>query len=144
MRKLRITLFLVLISTAAIVITSFKRVYVFPADGLLELTAVPSSTGVTVSGALKSSGAKIVKITTTRDGDEALVRIYGDAISPTDNPKCCPGTFSTSVATAGGLRDIGVGDSTRFITVGTLFGIPLRAPRWSKSDAACRIVWRAP
>jgi hypothetical protein len=135
-----------LLSVATLVVVvafSFKREYVLPATGLLELSAAENSGVVVVSGAIRSSGAKITRITTTRFDDYVLVRVYADAIRSSDDPKDCAGTFIIPVALSPEMSAIKVGESPRSVTVGQVFGVPIRVPRFRRHPSAVRVVWSA-
>jgi hypothetical protein len=136
----------IFVTAAAIVIcaVSFKREYVVPSDGLLAVRARERGTQVIVTGALKSSGAKITKTTLTRHRGDVLVRVYAAGIGPTDKPQDCVGTFSVAIPRTSDVHVISVGESAGWMTVGEIFQfLPVRLPRLRNEPSAVTVVWAA-
>lgn len=120
-----------------------RREHVVPADGIVGLAAQErGGDAIVVTGSLLASGAKVARTTVTRSDGEALIRIYGAGITPTDAPEDTRGSFAV-VIPARDLRSIAVGESANSITVGTLMGLSVRLPRWPPKPSANRIAWRA-
>jgi hypothetical protein len=138
--KLGVIVMLLAIAAALIVI-GFTREYAVPASGLLELTAFPSADEVVVTGILLSSDARIARVTTTRYADVVLVRVYTQRITDDDDPKTVRGNFAVAIPRRSGMTAIAVGERAHTVTVGRLFGIPIRMPWIPENEGASLIVW---
>jgi hypothetical protein len=130
-----------LLIIAIIGVVCFKREYVIPGDGLVGVAASRVDNIVKVSGSIQSSGAKIVKTTTARNGDAILLRVYADRIRENDDPKECFGSFAIVIPLETGINSIQAGESPRVLTIGRLWGMPIRLPRLHRNTAAARLVW---
>jgi hypothetical protein len=118
----------------------FRREYVVPASGLLDITAVAGSRHIVVSGVLLSSMSYVRKTTTEPYRDGVIVRVYVGLIPTTGNLDKLTRTFATSVPRSRDTRVIYVGDGQQWETVGRLYGAAVRMPR--DENAAAKIVWR--
>ncbi|HYC61037.1 MAG TPA: hypothetical protein VEK79_15860 [Thermoanaerobaculia bacterium] len=126
---------------AVIAWIGFKRQYVIPAAGLLDVTAVAGPRDVVVSGVLLSSMSHVTKTTTDRYADGVIVRVYVELI-PVDGTSLASltRTFTAAVPRSRDARVIYVGDARERETVGSLYGLPVRVPR--RDESAARVVWR--
>jgi hypothetical protein len=131
----------VVIVLIAIVVTAFKRKYVLPSSGLVGLQAHTENNRVIVSGSILPSGAKITKTTLERNHGAALVRVYVAGIEPTDRPEDCRGAFAVVVPLTEDITAVAAGESSRWLTVGEVFGIPVRIPKWPINHTANRVLW---
>lgn len=125
---------------AAGIWASFKRDYVVPAPGLLDVTTRGTAQEVVVSGVLLSSTAHVTRTSTGPYKEGVIVRVHVDLIRPNDDLDRLTRTFSATVPRSSRTRVIYLGDGQEWETVGRLFGMPLRVPR--RKDWAAKIVWR--
>ena len=84
---------LVMLAVVVVATVGFRREYVLPADGLVDVQATTSDGDVVVSGAIRASGGRITKTTVRRYGDELVVRVFATAIRSGEMPRETPGTF---------------------------------------------------
>ncbi|HEY0140869.1 MAG TPA: hypothetical protein VGF48_08230 [Thermoanaerobaculia bacterium] len=117
----------------------FRRQYVVPAAGLLDVTTRATPQEVIVSGVLLSSMARVTKTTFAPYKDGVLVRVYVDLIRPGDDSDQVMRSFSARVPrSSSGV--IYVGDDQAWETVGQLYGLAVRVPR--EKEWAAKAVWR--
>lgn len=121
--------------------SGFKREYALPAYALLDLKASRSADAIIVTGALRGSSAKVVRTTATHGSGDVLIRVYAHAIKATDDPRSTVGTFTAVVPLGPSVHAVLVGDGRRFLTVGRLWGLPIRLPRLHADESAVRLIW---
>jgi hypothetical protein len=149
MTRPRMAMFLMFLVAGVVVIAlivrgGFRREYVPSAGSLLNLRASEQGSTIIVSGGLLASGAKITRLTTSRYGDVILIRVYAAAIEADDDPRTTHGTFAVRISREPTIRAIKVGDGDRMLTVGNLYGAPIRLPRSGRDDTANEVVWTRP
>ena len=125
---------------AAVFWIGFRREYVVPARGLLDVTAVTGSRQIVVSGVLLSSMAYVRKTTVEPYRDGVIVRVYVDVIPSTGDLHGLTRTFAASLPRTHDTTVIYVGDGQEWETVGRLYGVALRIPR--HKDEAAKVIWR--
>ncbi len=131
---------IVVIGIVAVCTASFRREHVLSHDGLVGLKATRHTDVVFVSGSILPSGARIEKITTTRSDGDVLIRVYTARIDAGESQHSS-GRFNVSVHVGGGIRSIRIGESSNVITLGRMFGIPVRVPRASRTPSTERVLW---
>lgn len=134
--------FLGVAAAALIVGFGFRREYVMRSGDLLDLRAVSRHNGVVVTGSLLASGARITRVTNARYGDAVLVRIYAAGIEGKDDPRETRGSFAAFIDRDPRLTEISVGDHSRWLTIGSVYGVPIRIPRLRRDSSVSRVVWR--
>ena len=125
---------------AVFVWAGFKRQYVIPASGLLDVTATAMPRQVLVSGVLLSSMAHVTRTTTEPYKEGVIVRVYVDLIRPGDDLDKLTRSFSTAVPRSQETRVIYIGDGQEWETIGQLYGVPVRVPH--RKEWAAKVVWR--
>lgn len=130
---------IVVVMTAIVVAAvSFRREYVVPPAGLVDVAVTPHKGFVTVSAGLLSSGARVSRTSVSvRDGS-ALVRIYMVALTGHDHE---PSRIASIDVPLAGLKSIEIGDSPRSITVGHVFCVAVSLPRMRRDPDASRLIW---
>jgi len=126
---------------AIVIWAGFKREYVIPASGLLDVKTGTTPGEVVVSGVLLSSMSHVTKTTAEPYRDGVIVRVYVDLIGPDDDLNRLKRAFSCVVPRSKSIKVIYLGDSQEWETVGKLYGVPVRVPR--HKEWAAKVVWRA-
>lgn len=126
---------------AFVVVRGFTREYAVPAPGLLDLKATVSGGAVIVTGVLLGSGGRVTHTTATRYGDTTLVRVYATAIRDSDDPRTVRGNFAAVIPKSRAMRSVMVGERSGSVTVGHLYGFPIRIPRLPQRASVGVTVW---
>lgn len=143
MKRLQKAAFTVVITAlvSVIVAVGFSREYAVTAPGLLDLKAAANDREIVVTGILLGSGGRITRTTTTRYGDVLLVRVYATAIEEDASPAIVRGTFAAVIPRDPRITSIVVGERSDTITIGRLYGLPIRIPRLPRRESAGSMVW---
>jgi hypothetical protein len=140
MRKRLSAYALIVVAVLTALALGFNREYVLSADGLVGVKAARRGDKLVVSGSIRASGARITKVTTTESDGDVLIRVYADRVSAGESERAS-GRFTLSVPLNSDVRSIRIGENSRIITAGRLFGVPLRIPRGSSKPPTDRVLW---
>jgi hypothetical protein len=134
--KISVLVFALVAVAGTLLAIAAERVYVLRAEDAPYVVAKVDKPGiVTVYGRMIHSGLATGPITTARDGDHIILRVY--LVAPGPHPR---NDFTVHIAIPDGVHEVWFGDPSGRLTVAQLFGRSLQVPR-SFSAGKGRVVW---
>lgn len=130
----------VVVSAILVGVFAFRRAYVASASHLIDVRVSRRGDSIRIDGFIFDSGMRVSHSTQQRVGSSILVRIYIAPILDSDGVSIRRGAFHALVVIPEAVTSVAVGESPRFVTLGHIFGVPIRVPRPFR-EAASMTIW---
>jgi hypothetical protein len=136
---LAITATVVAVFTALLIANTHRANVLRIADTVdLRVTELRASSQLFVSGGMTHSGLAVTRVSVQRCGSRLVVRVY---IAPIRDSSRI-GTYRRSIIVSPGVEELWFGDTPRYHTLATVFGLPLRLPGFSDEAGRGALIWK--